>query len=318
MTFIDDNGNYVTLNTAKDEENQPETGVAMARENVFYDISDIVLKRSYSNESDGSTGANMNDFKPHALSVANDNADLTENVTAKAIHAVKPISNEEILNWLDRCHPTLADTFTSDFNISLNRPPHMGLPRTGGDRADIPDKLTIISTGGNSNIDKSTLPTFPVTPPESGSDVAGSGIDNNPQLPAMTASYHLVVNNILRHYHTLTEEGQKDLWLGALASNDADLIQELTLLRMSTAITNSNGQLAKLTKDFLTHSEKHKLNELKYEENAGKRRLYFHNWLTRLAQVIKMFSQTAAVFDTNNNVVPFSDPACIGNRALYL
>jgi len=59
-------------------------------------------------------------------------------------------------------------------------------------------------------------------------------------------------------------------------------------------------QVAKLTKDLLTHSEKHEVPELKYEEQAGKRRLYFHNWLTRLSAVIKMFSQTASVLDADN------------------
>jgi hypothetical protein len=76
--------------------------------------------------------------------------------------------------------------------------------------------------------------------------------------------------------------------------------------------------LAKLTKDLLTHSEKHKVNELKYEEQAGKRRLYFHNWLTRLAAVIKMFPQTAPVLDIDNEIVLFPDPTCIDNRALYM
>jgi len=76
--------------------------------------------------------------------------------------------------------------------------------------------------------------------------------------------------------------------------------------------------LAKLTKDLLTHSEKHKVNELKYEEQAGKRRLYFHNWLTRLAAVIKMFPQTAPVLAIDNEIVLFPDPTCIGNRALYM
>jgi hypothetical protein len=40
---------------------------------------------------------------------------------------------------------------------------------------------------------------------------------------------------------------------------------------MNNAKSNSNEQLAKLTKDLLTHLEKHKIHELKYEENAGKR-----------------------------------------------
>jgi hypothetical protein len=85
-----------------------------------------------------------------------------------------------------------------------------------------------------------------------------------------------------------------------LASNNTDLIQALTNIRLQNSNTNSKSQLAKLTKDLLTHSEKHKVTELKYEEQAGKRRLYFHNWLTRMsAVIIKMFSQTAPLLDAD-------------------
>jgi hypothetical protein len=66
--------------------------------------------------------------------------------------------------------------------------------------------------------------------------------------------------------------------------------------------------LAKLTKELLTHCEKHKVTELRYEEQAGKRRLYFHNWLTRIAAVIKMFSHTALVLNAENDVIEFMNP----------
>ena len=87
---------------------------------------------------------------------------------------------------------------------------------------------------------------------------------------------------------------------------------------MKDAKGNSSTQLAKLTMDLLTHSEKHKVTELKYEEQAGRRWLYFHNWLTRLSLVIKMFSQMAPVFDVDNEIQLFPEPDCVGNRALYM
>jgi hypothetical protein len=108
------------------------------------------------------------------------------------------------------------------------------------------------------------------------------------------------------------------LWSGALASNNTTLIQELTNIRVRVANGNSSAQLAKLTKDLLTHSEKHKVTELKYKEEAGRRQLYFHNWLMRLSLVIKMFSQMAPVFNVDNKIKLFPDPNCIGNRALYM
>jgi hypothetical protein len=57
---------------------------------------------------------------------------------------------------------------------------------------------------------------------------------------------------------------------------------------------------------------------LRYEEQAGKWRLYFHNWLTRIAAVIKMFSHTAPVLDDDNQIIEFPDHTCIGNQALYI
>jgi hypothetical protein len=82
--------------------------------------------------------------------------------------------------------------------------------------------------------------------------------------------------------------------------------------------SNSKTQLAKLTKDLLTHAEKHKVTELHYEEQAGKRRLYFHNWLTRISAVVKIFSRTAPVLDANNKIIEFLDSTCIENQALYM
>jgi|NOAtaT_6_FD_contig_101_1450781_length_2344_multi_4_in_0_out_0_2 hypothetical protein len=79
---------------------------------------------------------------------------------------------------------------------------------------------------------------------------------------------------------------------------------------------NTNALLAKLTKKLLTHSEQHKTAELKYEEDARKRRLYFHNWLFRMSPIIKMFPQTASVLDADNNIVEFPSPDCVGNKAL--
>lgn len=134
--------------------------------------------------------------------------------------------------------------------------------------------------------------------------------------PRASLSHHNIIKDILAQYQDLNEEGQKDLWLGALASNDTELIRELTDLcvkdaRAKDAKGNSSTQLAKLTKDLLTHSEKHKVTELKYEEQAGRRWLYFHNWLTRLSLVIKMFSQTAPVFDvgySRSQIVSVTEP----------
>jgi hypothetical protein len=46
VTFIDNNGNYVTLNTEGNEEDLPGTGVAVVQENAFNEVSEIALKQS--------------------------------------------------------------------------------------------------------------------------------------------------------------------------------------------------------------------------------------------------------------------------------
>ncbi|MFN9982937.1 MAG: hypothetical protein ACK53Y_23615 [bacterium] len=43
--------------------------------------------------------------------------------------------------------------------------------------------------------------------------------------PRASLSHHNIIKDILAQYQDLNEEGQKDLWLGALASNDTELIQ---------------------------------------------------------------------------------------------
>ena len=68
---------------------------------------------------------------------------------------------------------------------------------------------------------------------------------------------------------------------------------------------------------MLTHADKHKIPELRYDVQAHKRRLLYHSWFTRLLPIIKMFPQTSPVY-SDNNIVPFTDPSCIGNQALFL
>jgi len=184
------------------------------------------------------------------------------NVTfSKLPPTVRNIPNEDIIYWLEKHHPVLADTYASDFNGSINRPIRTTVTKTSMQTPATTNHCSIASTEEETTRKQtgSTIPT-----------ANGHSMNNN-----NAASRRYVVNNVLRHYHTLSEEGQKDVWLGALASNDADLIQELTILRTNHARLNLNTQLAKLTKDLLTHSEKHKIDELKYEEKAGKRRLLF-------------------------------------------
>jgi hypothetical protein len=75
--------------------------------------------------------------------------------------------------------------------------------------------------------------------------------------------------------------------------------------------------LAKLTKELIKLADSYKVPELKFDEQAGKRRFNYQAWLTKLQQILAMFSQTSSVLP-KDKVIPFEDPNSIGNRALYL
>jgi hypothetical protein len=107
---------------------------------------------------------------------------------AKIPPTTKNISNEEILTWLEKQNPILADSFANDFKISTTKSFH--LPRTS---------------------------TFPSMTKSSNKMGSSTNINNSP-----------LVENLTKQCQELNEDGQKDLWLGALASNNTDLIQALT------------------------------------------------------------------------------------------
>jgi len=64
-------------------------------------------------------------------------------------------------------------------------------------------------------------------------------------------------------------------------------------------------------------AETYKVPELCFDEQANKWRYNFHTWISKLKSIIAMFPQTASVF-TGDKVVFYSNPDCIGNKALFL
>jgi hypothetical protein len=314
VTFIDDNNNVVTIGDDNDatSETNLETNTLSQLE-----LSNIAIRNSNSDESEGesiqeqivnTTETNhmdTDDQKPAALPLELEDNSMKINLLHESlprsssaslpklsIPVMLPqkipinanhVSNDDIMKWLEKQNPRLADSFANEFKLYM----------TKSVRSYPKSKLVAHGTG------------IPVIPPSN-------------TVPNDSMAVNALVDDLTKQYQELNEEGQKDLWLGALASNDTNLIQALTNLRLHQNTTNSKTQLAKLTKDLLTHSEKHKVNELWYEVQAGRRRLYFHNWLTRISAVIKMFSQTAPVLDANNGIIEFTDPNCIGNQALYM
>jgi len=259
VTFIDDNNNVVTLGGEIDDERILIGQEEDPRESdgfIGSEVSNIAIRNSNSEMSEDDellqgddVISNNNkqeldeDIKPAALSLqpegkSNDSmtSKLPLPLPPKIPPNMKNVSNEEILDWLEKQYPDLADSFAQEFHLSTNQ----------STRISHSPKI----------VHSSKVPKSRHSP--------------DPAPRDMSKFHRNAIDDILEQYQELNEEGQKDLWLSALASNDTELIRELTNFRVRNAKVNSSMQLAKLTKDLLTHSEKHKVPELKYEEQAGK------------------------------------------------
>jgi hypothetical protein len=81
--------------------------------------------------------------------------------------------------------------------------------------------------------------------------------------------------------------------------------------------TKNGTSLAKLTKELIKLADSYKVLELKFDEQAGKRRFNYQAWLMKLQPILAMFWQISSVVP-KDKVIPFEDPNAIGNRALYL
>jgi hypothetical protein len=111
------------------------------------------------------------------------------NVTfSKLPPTVRNIPNEDIIYWLEKHHPVLADTYASDFNVSINRPIRTTVTKTSMQTPATTNHCSIASTEEETTRKQtgSTIPT-----------ANGHSMNNN-----NAASRRYVVNNVLRHYHT--------------------------------------------------------------------------------------------------------------------
>jgi hypothetical protein len=118
---------------------------------------------------------------------------------------------------------------------------------------------------------------------------------------------------MLEKYENLDEDSKNELFRYAISSGNENLQSRLLLLRQ-----NKNGTtLAKLTKELIKLAESYKVPELKFDEQASKRRFNYQAWIMKLQPILAMFNQTATVMP-HDKIIPFTDPHALGNRALYL
>jgi len=133
-----------------------------------------------------------------------------------------------------------------------------------------------------------------------------------PETPAH-GEISYTMKTMLEKYDTLDNDSKNELFRYAIASGNENLQSRLLMLRQSKTGTS----LAKLTKELIKLADSYKVLELKFDEQASKRRFNYQAWIMKLQPILAMFTQTASVLP-NDKVVPFSDPHATGNQALYL
>jgi hypothetical protein len=122
------------------------------------------------------------------------------------------------------------------------------------------------------------------------------------------------METMLEKFSELDEDSKKALMHHAITSNNEALQSRLMKLHESSG---NNYSIAKLTKEIIKLAETYKVPELKFDEQAQRRRFNFHSWIMKLKPILAMFPQTSKVLP-GDTVIPFTDPHHIGNRALYL
>jgi hypothetical protein len=123
------------------------------------------------------------------------------------------------------------------------------------------------------------------------------------------SSISSMLEQLLMNYKSLSNDIKKQLMATAISTNNEMLLKRL--LELQAENPSKSKELAKLTKELLTHVEKHKVQELKYEENAAKRRNAYHNWIARVGPILGMFPETCEVLQ-NDAIIPYLDPSCDG------
>ncbi len=132
--------------------------------------------------------------------------------------------------------------------------------------------------------------------------------------PPVTATINKTLEEMLEKYDELDDDSKKMLTQHAITTDNADLQRRIMALRTHQG---TNITLAKLTKEIIKLADTYKVPELRFDEQASKRRFNFQNWIMKLRPILAMFPQTASVLPADS-VVHFTDPHNIGNKALYL
>jgi hypothetical protein len=102
-------------------------------------------------------------------------------------------------------------------------------------------------------------------------------ISNPTSVPANgEISYTMSV--LLEKYDMLDDDNKNELLKYVISSGNENLQSRLLMLQQNKVGTS----LAKLTKELIKLADSYKVPELKFDEQAGKRRFNYQAWLTKL------------------------------------
>jgi hypothetical protein len=98
------------------------------------------------------------------------------------------------------------------------------------------------------------------------------------------------IKDLLDRYDDLDDDSKKALFSSAISTNNVDLQRALLDIRCSKG--NTGTTLAKLTKELIKLAETYKVPELRFEEQATKRRYNYYTWIAKLKSILAVSSNS--------------------------
>ena len=127
------------------------------------------------------------------------------------------------------------------------------------------------------------------------------------------SDFSTAIGPVLENFNDLDENGQNQLLIGAFASKDIALIQQISKLKKNA---NELALLPRLVKNLVADAKKLEITNLKYHQDPGKRRYFFNVWLQKIKDVLQMNKQTQGII-IGTKIVLSDKPASASNQAVY-
>jgi len=152
-----------------------------------------------------------------------------------------------------------------------------------------------------------------VVPNNNNPNASDTENNNNVSLDQSTSDFSTAIGPVLENFNDLDENGQNQLLIGAFASKDIALIQQISKLKRNA---NELALLPRLVKNLVADAKKLEITNLKYDQDPGKRRYYFNVWLEKIKDVLQMYKQTQGII-IGTKIILSDNPTSAGNQAVY-